>query len=243
MSLNQICFSSLRREKGETKWEAFVDYPFAYKFGTTSPEKRKWQAQEERYLKWIANESAWSKAFITKSPTIMAKYGILYDVRYCAKFVCQAATFPRYLAEFPLFIRRWNFFKKHVDGHIALHLAQDTYFEKDRFTFEEDHTPNSNHQGWRSGEIGPVEMKRMLKKRMKMTNRYPPMSDDSDYSEMNTIWGSRSGREAKYRFDWPAGQTKEIKTHFGNTINATYYPKSDIKSFIHEFLTLNELDK
>ena len=237
-NLENICLSRLSDDEPRSphiKW--FIDYPFAKMFGD-SP-SHNFNKNTKAYLRWVFKESAWRDVYLSKRFNDIAYNGIVYDTSFPRRMVVQAAIMPRMAAEMPELIDRWALFARHIDGHLALDIAQNCEISGDTFRHSSDNVANCNHLAWREGEIGPDEYMRM--KEDDCQDGGEEFKYITDFRHMNKLW-QEYGTYATFKWPEAVSRTVEIERwgekHF---VTRSGFLLSSIPSFCKSFLEINSL--
>jgi len=134
----QPCLAFLNRLSFNTNIDIFMDWPLKGALLSNNEEnlRKRWRVYQKDYLIWLTCHSAWSNAFITKSPQEMITKAVLFNTNYPAVYILQAVKLLRALSEFNTTIKMWYKLKRYCEPHIALMLSYNVRQEKNHLSVD-----------------------------------------------------------------------------------------------------------
>lgn len=131
---NAMCVLGLEDTSYDVDFETIWDWPFLlrndYNYNGTlmtelTPTAKKW-------LRWLATDSLWAPAFITKRAHDMLTKGVLYDCRTVpTRVLITAMAAVRYVGESPYIPELWNRWLPICENpHEAVYLAHTSEFNE-----------------------------------------------------------------------------------------------------------------
>lgn len=137
-----------------------------------------------RYLKWLLNESPWSRVFCTKSERVALKKGVIVSGDYPVNLCVGGMIAIRSLWEHADFVKHWYEFDKHTDGNVAYLMANMLTPSGSISFYSRGHFPIDIHK------MNKDDYKAFVKKRRRKNRDIRKMKYTCNYSySINNTWG------------------------------------------------------
>lgn len=209
-----------------------------------------------KYVKWLANESHYASAFLTKSPKDIVMNGAIMTCRLPSRIVVNAAVALRNLSEQAIRAFFWNKIGDlfpDMDKHLVWvmgHMFTTTPSDKDKRYSLLPSGWGGDHSPFYSQSLTPSAIKNLVKGEFQTPNENP-FSVDPNYSGMHNLFLPKTERthdivwsiaKTKFHIRYPVILKVRTEDAYGRPVMRSSIKPEDLAEVIKEFLKLNKLD-